>query len=337
MTKKDCSLLFMLIVSLFYFPMLIHAEDTGANFTVQTKLPDAQIEGSKNYFDVNLSPKDETDLSIVIKNNIEKQITVNISAHTAFTNSNGVVEYAKDAPKKDPTLTYSINELLDYPKQIVLKPNETKQVDVRLTMPDESFEGLLAGGIVLQENEENESKKDTGLSVTNQYAYVVGVVASNERDQIEPSLDLLDVHPDQINYRNVFSAVIQNRTPVFVNQLEVEAKIYKSDQKDAVFSTKKTEMQVAPNSQLDFPIPLNGKKFESGRYKAVITAKSGEYEWNWEKKFSIKDKSIKEFNQTDVTIEQPNHTMWVLLIIFLLMLLIILTLAVKLRSGKRMR
>jgi hypothetical protein len=96
-------------------------------------------------------------------------------------------------------------------------------------------------------------------------------------------------------------------------------------------------MQVAPNSQLDFPIPLNGKKFESGRYKAVITAKSGEYEWNWEKKFSIKDKSIKEFNQTDVTIEQPNHTMWVLLIIFLLMLLIILTLAVKLRSGKRMR
>ena len=113
-----------------------------------------------------------------------------------------------------------------------------------------------------------------------------------------PELGLLDVFADQLNYRNVFSATIQNFTSTFVNQLEVEAVIREKGEKEILHETKISGMRMAPNSHFNYPVSLNGDAFQNGDYME----RSGEHEWSWEQEFTIDQETARRLNREDVTV-----------------------------------
>ena len=68
---------------------------------------------------------------------------------------------------------------------------------------------------------------------------------------------------------------------------------------------------MAPNSNFDFPISLNGDRFRGGDYVLNLTARSGEEEWQWTEEFTIKADEARSLNRDDVTIDSsPN---WLLI------------------------
>ena len=290
------------------------AEEGTLNFYVTPEFSKSQVEGSASYFDLNIEPGATETLTLTLQNAIDEPVKVAITPHTAYTNVNGVVEYGKDAEELDSSLVHSLDELIEAPETIELAGNETRKVSLTLKMPEESFQGFLAGGLRLsevKEDAEEEVSEEEGLAIKNEFSYVVGVIVSNSRDTVQPDLALLDVFPDQLNYRNVISATLQNFTSTFVNRLEVEASVKRKGEDEVLYEASKEQMQMAPNSHFNFPISLNGDRFRSGDYVLEMTARSGEEEWSWTEEFTIKADEARSLNREDVTIDSsPN---WLLI------------------------
>lgn len=327
----------LIMLAFLFSPILVSAEE-NLSFYVTPEFPESQVEGSGRYFDLNSEPGSTEELTLKIQNANDQAKTIEITAHTAFTNVQGVVEYGKDAEKVDPTLPYSLADLIEPPVPIELAGNETKTVKVMLNMPKEAFSGFLAGGLRIAEVKEKPQETETsgeGVAIKNEFAYVIGVVVSNDRSAVKPDLDLLDVFADQLNYRNVISANLQNFTPTFVNHLEVEATVQKEGENDILYRAKQEQMQMAPNSNFNFPISLEGDRFRSGDYVLKMTARSGEEEWQWERKFTIEADTARALNQQDVTIDTSLNWWHVAAIsLIILLLLIIVWLLIKKRRPK---
>ncbi len=298
--------------------------ESELNFYITPVLPDSQLDnGASGYFDLNLAPGSSDTLGLEIQNNSDQAIEVQVSAHTAFTNVNGVVEYGKDAEEADPTLPYTLAELIEAPGMITLDANESKTIEFPITMPEEAFDGVLAGGIRVEEvKEESEQEQEgEGLAIKNAFSYVVGIVVSNNRSATDPGLDLLDVFADQVNYRNVFSAQLQNYTSTFVNQLAVQATIRAEGEDEILYQTNREGLQMAPNSSFNFPISLNGDAFKSGTYVLNMTARSEGEEWTWEQTFTIDSETARRLNQEDVTLDNSINW-WMIAAIGILLILL---------------
>lgn len=205
-------------------------------------------------------------------------------------------------------------------------------------MPEELFKGFLAGGLRItevKEEQEETTSNEEGVAIKNEFAYVVGVVVSNSRDSVQPDLDLLAVFADQLNYRNVISATIQNFTPTFVNRMAVEATVQRVGEDEVLYEASEEMMQMAPNSNFDFPISLEGDRFRSGEYLMKMTARSGEEEWQWEREFTIEADEARTLNQQDVTIDTSlNWWLVATIILIILLLLLIVWLLIKKRRPK---
>lgn len=302
--KWKLVLIFFVIVLAFLRPSLALGEET-LNFHVTPEFPKSQIEGAASYYNINLNPGETETLILMLQNDKDEPIQVNITAHTAYTNVNGVVEYGKNAEKPDPTILYSLDELIEPIETIKLAAKESKRVELILKMPADSFEGVLAGGLRIEETRQEEESIDNGesIAIKNEFSYVVGILASNSRSSVKPDLDLLEVFADQVNYRNVFSATLQNFTPAFVNRLEVEATVQRKGEDEIIYKANQSNMQMAPNSHFNFPISLEGDRFQSGDYVLKMTARSGEEEWEWTKDFTIEADEARKLNRDDVTID----------------------------------
>ncbi|MBO1097897.1 DUF916 and DUF3324 domain-containing protein [Enterococcus casseliflavus] len=309
---------------LFFLPLSVQAAEEGLNIYVTPVLPESQVDEAKSYFDLNLAPDQKETLALELVNATAESVTIQVSPHTAYTNVLGTVEYGKDASEPDPTLTYSLDEWIETPETIELAGNGRATIELTLQMPPEAFEGFLAGGIRISEvtEETEEESEGEGVAIKNEFAYVVGVVVSNDRSGVQAELDLLDVFADQLNYRNVISATLQNFTPTFVNRLAVEATIQRAGENDVLYEASKEMMQMAPNSHFDFPISLEGERFQSGDYVLTMKASSGDNEWEWTREFTIEADEARALNRADVTID-TNINWWMIGAISLLLLIIV--------------
>jgi len=314
----------VLVSMLFIFsPAIAFAEEPTSNLAVEPILPESQIGDITNYFNLNLDVGAEETLGLRIRNTSQEEIEVAISSHTAYTNVNGVAEHARETDDVNSTLQQHLGEHLIVPDIITLAPGETKEEYVTLIMPDESFTGLLAGGLRIREVEKEDENAAEGVAIKNTFSYVIAVVVSNERTSTTPELELLNVFPDQLNYRNVISATIQNYTPTYVNQLEVEAEVRLEGEEDILYQVHRENMQMAPNSHFNFPISLNGDRFRGGDYVLTMTARSGDHEWSWEEPFTIESEAARNLNREDVTID-TSINWWLVAIIVVVILLIII-------------
>lgn len=323
----------VLFISIYVlFPIIGHAEESEVNFKVTPVFSENQVDTNKNYFDLNLPVGAKDTMGLTLSNTSSEEISIKIGTYTAFTNVNGVVEYGKKDIEKDSTLIYEIGDLIEVPEQITLAGGEEKTINISIAMPKENFEGLLAGGLRIEEvnEEEKNENKGQGVSIKNKFSYIVGVVLSNDRSKITPQLELLNVFPDQLNYRNVFSATIQNSTAVFVNQLKVKAEIRSEGKEEVLYKAENENMQMAPNSHFNYPVPLNGSVFQKGSYIATITAQSGEHNWEWKQKFTIKQESARRLNKTDVSVD-TSINWWIIVagILFIVLLILLVFFVIK--------
>lgn len=307
--KRGTTCLWTLLL-LVLFPLSAQAQDSHLSFYVTPEFPESQIEGSESYFELNLAPGAKDSVGLTLQNAGSEPIQVQITPHTAYTNVHGVVEYGKDAETPDTSLVHSLAELMEASEVIDLAGNETKTIQIPLHMPEERFEGFLAGGLRISEiKDEQEEQEATGegVAIKNEFAYVIGVVVSNSRDTVQPDLELLDVFADQLNYRNVISATLQNFTPTFVNRLAIDATVQRVGEDEVLYESSEEGMQMAPNSHFHFPISLEGGRFQSGDYLLKLTATSNEEQWTWERTFTIDTDEARALNRQDVTIDTSTN------------------------------
>ena len=71
--------------------------------------------------------------------------------NSATTNLNGVVEYGQNGIKPDKTLRFNLKDYVEAPKEIILPKHSQKTLPLTITMPKDSFDGVMVGGITLKE------------------------------------------------------------------------------------------------------------------------------------------------------------------------------------------
>ncbi|RZI49393.1 WxL protein host-binding domain-containing protein [Lactococcus kimchii] len=313
------------------------------NFSVDPAIPSNQV-GKSSYFDLLLKPGQTQDLTVVLGNSTDKTVTVEQSVASATTNINGVVEYSPNAIKPDTTLKYNLVDYVKAPKEIVLKPKSTQAVTVQVTMPNESFSGVIAGGLTYAEKDSDSanSAKNKGISIKNKYAFVVGLLMQQGATKVAPDLKLLKVAPGLVNYRNVINVGLQNPKAGYLNQMYVNAEIKGLTNKSLDYKVNKESMQMAPNSNFNYPLAIGeGKKLEAGKYRLTMTvygqkdAEKGQYSmkdstgalqkfdyrWQFTQDFTITAAKAKALNAKDVTIKHEKVFPWMLVIGLLILLL----------------
>lgn len=257
------------------------------------------------------------DIFKLSEQDISKEVIVEPKINLAFTNINGVAEYGESDKELDKTLLYNLKDVITVEESVTIPGQSSITVPLKVNMPDEAYKGILAGGITFKEKkseEENKTtKEDNNLSIKNEYAYVVGVVLRESDEAVKPELKLNQVLADQVNARNAVKVNLQNTTPTFVDKLKVTTAISKKGSKDVLYRATKESMQMAPNSNFDFPTMLEGEKLAAGTYLLSMDATSDDNTWHFEQEFTIDADEAKTLNKSDVTIHEDYTWIYILL------------------------
>ncbi|MBL1229136.1 DUF916 and DUF3324 domain-containing protein [Enterococcus sp. BWB1-3] len=320
MNKRWISLMIGLlyIVGLGGFATSTYAEegssDTNANpagFSYKVMFPENQRDMTIGYFDLRMSPGQQQTVQIELANNGGVEKTVEVSLNGAKTNGNGVIEYGPIAIDNDASLKYDFKDLVKGPETVTLPPGEVVTLDLAITMPEVSYDGVISGGIQLKEKIDEEARKgQTGL--INEYAFLIGMMLTETDTEVQPNLELNQVYAGTNNARNTIYVNFSNVEAEYLNALTVEAQITKQGSEDVIYDTKKANMRVAPNSMVDFPISMNGERMEPGDYHARVVATAGDRSWEWDQDFTITDEEADKFNKQDVQLTQEQGINWLL-------------------------
>ncbi|WP_413480102.1 DUF916 and DUF3324 domain-containing protein [Carnobacterium maltaromaticum] len=292
-------------------------------FSVEPVIPENQKNTSNSYFDLMMKPAEKQTLVVHMRNDTENEVTVLPTIHAATTNINGVVEYGESNTKLDKTSKYNIEEIVKPTvNEVKIPAKGATDLELTVDMPEEGFDGILTGGLTLKEKEEkekNNEKSQQGLAIENKYAYVVAVVLQETDKKIDSELKLGTVEPSQVNARNVINAKIKNVKAKYVNQLSVDTEITKKGSHEVLYTSKKEEMQMAPNTSFAYPISLNGEELKAGDYSLKMIAKSMGETWEFKKDFTIKSEIARALNDKDVTIKKDNTWLFVLIAVLLVL------------------
>lgn len=323
--------------------VLAEEAESPTGFNYRINYPDNQIDKSLGYFKLKMEPGEEQTVSMTFNNPSKEKISISVSINSAKTNQNGVIEYGKSAIENDKSLTYDLKDIFKGPEKVELAADETKNVEFTVKMPNDAYDGVIAGGIEIQkENQEGTKTQQGGTKIVNKYAYVVGVVLQENDKDVPPELKLNKVEAGQSNYRNAIFVNFSNVKPSYVNDMTTEVKIMKKGSETVLYEKKQTAMRMAPNTFINYPVSMNGERMKPGNYEADITVTSGERNqtWHWKQGFEITSEEADKFNNRDVGLVQEKGFNWKLvaiIVICLLLLIIIIVLLVRRKNEKEKR
>lgn len=288
------------------------AAELGLGFTYKVVKPENQ-RSSVGYFDLRMNAGQKQTVEIELANGSDEEITIGVSLNGAKTNGNGVIEYGPSAIEKDKSLKYDFVDIVTGPKEVVLPPKTMIPLKLEIAMPASDIDGVISGGIQLkqQTKEEKDEKEKTGI--TNEYAYLVGMLLSENDTVVTPNLELNKVYAGLANYRNAVFVNFSNVQPAYLENMTVDVQIMKKGSEEVLYDTKKAGMRMAPNSLIDFPVEMNGDRMEAGDYKAHILVTADDKKWEWTEEFTITDEEADKFNGQDVSLTQERGIDWKLI------------------------
>ncbi|MDR2832550.1 MAG: DUF916 and DUF3324 domain-containing protein [Streptococcaceae bacterium] len=358
-----------LIIFIFSFVGIVGWQKVSANdqigFSVNAILPKNQANPDSSYFDLLMTPGQKQTVQVQLGNSSNQEVIVEIASASATTNINGVVEYSPNDIKADARLKFDAAKLITPPKEIKLPPMKTIVVDIPVQMPNESFKGVIAGGLTFKKKADStQVSQEKGVSVNNLYQFVVGILMRQEKGDISPDLVMNSVGPGQVNYRNVINANLQNKAMGYLNDMKVEAVIQGVDNKALKYTFANENMKMAPNTNFDLPIPVSkqgalgdgefSQPLEPGKYEVSMIVygqldKAGQYKvknlkgeevsfrykWTFTGDFTIAGAKAAELNAKDVTIKKDNSWIMWAIIIGLLALIVFLLLFLLFKKRKK--
>ncbi|HAP4912587.1 TPA: DUF916 and DUF3324 domain-containing protein [Enterococcus faecalis] len=331
----------LMILSFYFFAFGIETSAAELRFSVETEIPENQIDKTKTYFDLMMKPDQEQILKVRAANSTDENLVIDVSVKSATTNSNGVIEYGESLTALDKSAPADLSEIIqlkDGGESVELPAKSEKVVELRVKMPKEEFSGQLAGGITfsekVDETKDKQKENTNGLAIENRYAYTVAVLLRENETVVQPELSLEKVEPTQRNARSVISATLLNHEAAYLQSMKVTANVKNKKTNNVILEKEQEDMQMAPNSIFNFPIPYEENEMEAGTYVLAMTVEGSGKKWQFTKEFTISKEEAKTFNEKDVTVTKTESKL-IYLLIGLLILLLIICLFIILRLKKQ--
>ena len=273
---------------------------------VRPVFPENQRNSDVGFFDLVLERGEKQIIELEISNaSQEEAVLVFLKAATATTDSGGVVHYTprRQARQRDETLPFAFEELATLPSYLELEPGEIKVVEITIQMPDVPFDGLIAGGLEISPEIDLEAARAQAGMIINLFNFELPVILRQNENAIEPDLQILGITASQWNLRNMIAVHLQNPEMMFINLMEIHAYVKDGETHEVLHEVHRSELQMAPNSNFYFNIPLEGEMFVPGDYILHMTVASKNGDWSFKEDFRI-DSNLAEFLNAQAVIEE---------------------------------
>ena len=276
-------------------------------FGVNIILPENQRNNIVGYFDLLMEPGTQQVIEIELVSVSDEPITVLIEMANAMTDSAGVVHYQPQQGRetsRDDTLVYAFKDMATMERsRIQLQPRETVRIPITIRMPEEPFDGVVAGGFgITQEFDIEAAREETNEMIIHVFSFEVPVIIRQNETRISPDLELLDAYASQRNWRNIVAAHLQNPERMFINQMNIYARVTPANSNETLYEQFVESRQMAPNSNFIFAIPLNGERFTSGDFLLHMEVDSDNGRWSFVREFHITAEQARTLNEMDVSI-----------------------------------
>ena len=323
---------FMLFFSLLLFisfgsQSFVNAQESSSsekpgNYTVTPNFGISQKKETSNFYDMKLAPKASDNFELTLNNESNQPQTFQIEINNATTNLNGIVDYTQSKFKKDPSMKLDLKDLIknDSP-QLTVGGHQSHTVRFHLTMPDQAFNGILLGGIVVRPVQE----KKEGKGIQNVFIHTIALRIAENDTPVHSELIGGDVKIGQENLHNQVSMAIRNPQAKLMSQLNGDFIITKKGETKPLVNIQKQNLSIAPNSAFELPVSLNDH-FKPGTYTYKIVLKNDHEDWQFSKDFTIKESEANMYNQTSVDYTKKTDLNWIhyMLVGITLFLLLIL-------------
>lgn len=325
------------VLSIFFLFFIVgssksYAESNNLSFSMNIVQPDNQLNKSVTYFDILVKPKDTQKLELQITNTGKTIEKILVTPTNAITNAGGVLDYSiqEEGYKYDETLKIPFTSLVSEEQEVTVQPGETKTISFDFKAPDQEFDGLILGGFLAKtiDNETETEKTKNKVSFINKFQLVKAVMIRNTEDEIVPNIKLNEVKPALHNYRTAVIANIQNTTPVLLKNVQVKADIYKSNSSKVMKSVFRNDIELAPNTNFDFPIMWGTDRLEAGEYKLNLTIITENKEFMFDKTFNISKEDSYNINQKAINVADEKNGNLFLIILGVIFGVIIITLLI---------
>lgn len=283
------------------------ATNPPVSYNVMPELSSNQINKKVGYFDLKIAPNQKEQIKFKINNNDTKKHSYTISINRSATDKNGVIIYNKHNVKPDNDLKCNIEKLVTYPKHISLAPKTSSEVTVNVTGPSKRFDGVLLGGIFIMENNQVSNKTTKkGVTLKNEYSYVLGLQLQNNEKNIQPDLKFVKASEASENGQVYVDAKIDNDVPKVEQKFNVAAKVTPLNSKKVILRSEKENVSMAPDSYFDYPINVNtvtgskkSNRLRPGKYMVYLNIKDNGSQniWRLQRKMTISRAQTRRINK----------------------------------------
>lgn len=324
-------------ILLLLFPTTAQAQDGVVPYSVEAVIPENQVNDEASYFDIEMEPGQSQNLEVVIYNSSDETITVNVENNFATTNSNGLIVYDQSDDEPHESMLYPFNEISSLDNQEVeVPPNEQKTVTINVQAPENSFDGVILGGLFFQ-MEMDDSEEEQNVQIQNRYSYALAVQIreTGNDNTVEPNLEFMEASPGIINHRTGLQTQFVNTTPIIIDGLEITGSVYEEGSEEAIYTRMEEEFTVAPNSKFNFPIMYDNQRLESGDYIFRATANDGSREWEFEEEFEVTEEDADQANEEAVELEEEDNSWLIYLVIGLAVVILLLLIIIIMLVNRR--
>ena len=263
------------------------SEKNSVGFSVSPVLPENSNPTSAGFFDLTVAPGDRQELLFSINNDSPEEIVVRASLYTVTTNLNGIVDYSAPG-RSDETLMHNMADIASLSQEhIIIPAGKLSEVTVSLTVPEESFDGILLGAIRTIREPTQRELAESGM-IVNRFSYIIPIRLRQTDCLIETNFLLGDLSALLVNSMASIVVDIRNPMPKLVRGVETSAKIYISGIETPLYESSGFIADFAPNSVLPFTLKNTpGSGIQAGHYTARINLAHEGTNWEFEHTFEI--------------------------------------------------
>ena len=297
------------------------------NYSISPELPDNQVAQNIGYYDLKVDPNQKQTIKFKINNYDTTDHTYMVSVNRATTDFNGIIDYSAHGVTPGNDLRYNIEDLVTYPHEVSVSAKSSKEVSINLNAPKGNFDGVLLGGIFVEENNQvSQAKATKGISLRNRYSYVLGLQLQQNTDPVRPDLKFVSAYQNDVNGQIAVNAVLDNDVPTLERKVSVDARVTPANSKKVVLKLSKQNMTFAPDSKFSLPIDVNNttgpnknKRLKPGKYTVYVKvlANDRKNSWNLKRDFTITARQANKINH-----KTPNRSMDVWIILGLILILV---------------
>ncbi|WP_157454539.1 DUF916 and DUF3324 domain-containing protein [Carnobacterium maltaromaticum] len=306
----------------------------GMNFTVEPLFNEHQIAENQSHFEMKVEPNSSEKVSIQITNGSDKDKKFSLQINNATTSNNGEISYEKKLNVPDDSAQVDLQTIATLPHELSLKGGESRIVDISFEIPEQTFEGVILGGLQVMEQNEGTEQADEKISFKNKYSFIVPIVIYETDAQLKADVKLKKVFPTLTNAYPSLEIQLQNPVATTLPTKDVTVKITPKNKKEVLKEQQLKEVTFAPNSTWNNQLDWEKEEFKAGDYTAHIKIKSEYGDWKWDKDFTIAGTKAKELNKKAVGIKSENSSIF-LIVGILLMFLVTIVLMYMLTKEKR--